>query len=49
MVFADGHVEKLRVPTVNGKPDTSQMDELAEWLSKGKDVSFSGGTYSEMN
>ena len=49
VVFADGHVEKLRVPTVNGKPDTSQMDELAEWLSKGKDVSFSGGTYSEMN
>ena len=48
VVFADGHVEKLRVPTVNGKPDTSQMDKLAEWLATGTDVSFSGSTYSEM-
>ena len=49
VAFADGHVEKLRVPTVNGKPDTSQMDQLAEWLAKGIDVSFSGKTYRKMD
>jgi len=49
VAFADGHVEKLRVPTVNGKPNTSQMDQLAEWLAVGKDVSFSGKSYSKMD
>ena len=49
VAFADGHVEKLRVPTVNGKPDTSQMDQLAQWLAAGIDVSFSGKTYRKMD
>ena len=49
VAFADGHVEKLRVPTVNGKPDTSQMDQLAEWLAKGIDVSYDGKTYRKMD
>ena len=49
VAFADGHVEKLRVPTVNGKPDTSQMDQLAQWLASGIDVSFSGKTYRKMD
>ena len=49
VAFADGHVEKLRVPTVNGKPDTSQMNELAKWLAAGNDVSLSGGTYRKVD
>ena len=48
VAFADGHVEKLRVPTTNGKPDTTQMSKLTEWLAKGVDVSFSGKTYREV-
>ena len=49
VAFADGHVEKLRVPNDNGKPDTTQMAELAEWLSLGKDVSFGGNKYRDMS
>ena len=48
VAFADGHVEKLRVPTNNGRPDTSQMDVLAQWLATGTDVSFKDNTYREL-
>ena len=48
IAFADGHVEKLRVPMKNGKPDTSQMRQLTGWLCTGTDVSFDGKRYTEV-
>jgi len=48
VAFADGHVEKLRIPVKNGKPDTSQMSELASWLAVGYDCSFNAGVYKRL-
>ena len=45
VAFADGHVEKLRIPVKNGKPDTSQMAELASWLAVGYDCAYNEGSY----
>ncbi len=48
VAFADGHVEKLRVP-MNGKaPDTSGFAELTSWLCAGYDVSFDGSKYERV-
>ncbi len=48
VAFADGHVEKLRVP-MNGKvPDTSGFAELTSWLCAGYDVSFDGSKYDRV-
>lgn len=43
VVFADGHVEKIRLPR-DGLGD-SQLRELTAWLCKGVDVSFDGTQY----
>ena len=43
VVFADGHVEKIRLPR-DGLSD-SQLRELTAWLCKGVDVSFNGSQY----
>ena len=43
IVFADGHVEKLRLP--KGGMSDSQLRELTAWLCKGVDVSFDGSQY----
>ena len=48
VVFADGHTEKLRVPMVGKKPDTSGFAELTTWLCAGFDVSFDGKGYSRV-
>ena len=48
VVFADGHVEKLRVPMVGKKPDTSGFAELTTWLCAGFDVSFDGKRYNRV-
>lgn len=48
VAFADGHVEKLRVPMKNGKPDTAQMKQLTGWLCTGTDVSFDGKRYTKV-
>lgn len=49
VAFADGHVEKLRVPMNGGKPDTAQMRQLTSWLCTGTDVSYDGRRYTEVN
>ena len=48
VAFADGHVEKLRIPVKNGAPDTSQMAELASWLAVGYDCSYDAGVYKRL-
>ena len=48
VVFADGHVEKLRVPMNGKEPDTSGFDQLTSWLCSGYDVSFDGGRYQRV-
>ena len=54
IVFTDGHIEKLVIPAspagdkwsiAIGK---SELEELTEWLCKGKDVSFNGAHYEEL-
>ena len=49
VAFADGHVEKLRVPMNGKKPDTSGFAELTSWLCAGLDVSFDGKGYKYVN
>jgi len=44
VAFADGHVEKIMMPT-----DQGNIKKLTEWLCTGKDIVFSGATYSEAN
>ncbi len=46
VVFADGHVEKLRQPK-NGL-DTSKKKELTKWLCAGEDISFDGKEYEKL-
>ena len=46
VVFADGHVEKLRQPT-NGL-STGDKKELTKWLCEGKDISFDGREYEKL-
>ena len=48
IAFADGHVEKLRVPMNGKKPNTSGFAELTSWLCAGYDVSFDGKNYSRV-
>ena len=48
IAFADGHVEKLRVPMKGKKPDTSGFAELTSWLCAGYDVSFDGSRYNRV-
>jgi len=48
VAFADGHVEKLRVPMSGKKPNTSGFAELTSWLCAGYDVSFDGNSYSRI-
>ena len=52
VVFADGHVEKLRIPysgTIKSpKADDSMLQKLTSWLCAGKDVSFDGTQYQKM-
>ena len=45
VVFADGHVEKLRLP--KGGLSDAQLRELTAWLCKGVDVSFDGTQYQK--
>lgn len=46
VIFADGHIEKLRMP----KRGISQneLHNLTEWLCEGKDVSFDGKKYEQL-
>lgn len=46
VIFADGHVEKLRQPK-KGMSE-HEMWELTKWLCEGKDVSFNGKKYEEL-
>lgn len=48
VAFADGHVEKLRMPMNGKKPDTSGLAELTSWLCAGYDVSFDGSRYNRV-
>ena len=48
VAFADGHVEKLRVPMNGTKPNTSGFAELTSWLCAGYDVAFDGNRYSRV-
>ena len=43
VAFADGHVEKLM------QPKSGDMQELMEWLCKGKDLSFNGDSYDKLD
>ena len=47
VVFADGHVEKLRLPKA-GMSD-SELRELTAWLCMGEDVAFDGKNYTRLN
>lgn len=52
VAFADGHVEKLRIP-FSGSIKKPQVDEgvltsLTSWLCAGKDISFDGRRYQKM-
>ena len=46
IVFADGHVEKLRQPRTG--LNEGDLHELTKWLCEGKDVSFNGKKYEEL-
>lgn len=48
VAFADGHVEKLRIPMSGKKPNTSGFAELTSWLCAGYDVSFDGSRYNRV-
>ncbi len=48
VAFADGHVEKLRMPMKGKKPDTSGLAEVTSWLCVGYDISFDGGRYKRV-
>ena len=48
VAFADGHVEKLRIPMSGKKPNTSGMAQLTSWLCAGYDVAFDGKNYSRV-
>ena len=49
VVFADGHVEKLRVSGTKGRVMSgSELRELTEWLCEGEDVSFNGSAYEKL-
>lgn len=47
IVFADGHTEKLTYPKKG--LSASELKNLTEWLCTGKDVSFNGVKYEELN
>lgn len=46
IVFADGHVDKLRLP--KGGMSDSELRELTKWLCNGVDFSFNGQRYEEI-
>lgn len=46
VVFADGHVEKLRQPKEG--LTVSKRKELTQWLCEGKDISFDGKDYEKL-
>lgn len=54
IVFADGHIEKLSVPASPAGDkwsvaiNRSELEDLTEWLCKGKDISFNGAHYEEL-
>ena len=43
VVFADGHIDRLIMPS-----DGGNEDELLAWLCQGKDISFNGSRYEEL-
>jgi len=47
VIFADGHVEKLRLPK-DGLSD-GQLKELTAWLCTGTDVTFDGRQYQKQD
>ena len=53
VAFADGHTEKLRIPFTgtikNPQVDAGQLKKLTAWLCMGKDVSFDGKNYKEVD
>lgn len=49
VVFADGHVEKLKVSDSRGKPlKDDDLRQLTEWLCTGVDISFNGSRYEKL-
>lgn len=52
VAFADGHVEKLRIPFSGSikspQVDEAQLTSLTTWLCAGKDISFDGKQYRKM-
>ena len=53
VAFADGHVEKLRIPysgsIKNPQINEGNLRELTKWLCQGKDYAFDGRNYTELN
>ena len=47
VVFADGHVEKLRLP--KGGMSDGDLRNLTSWLCTGTDVSFNGKQYQKLD
>jgi len=43
IVFADGHIDRLIMPS-----DGGNEEELLAWLCQGKDISFNGSRYEEL-
>lgn len=49
VVFADGHVEKMKVSDSRGKPlPDDSLRELTKWLCTGVDISFNGSRYEKL-
>lgn len=47
LVFADGHTETILLPKKGA--DRNNLRELTKWLCEGKDVSFNGDRYEELD
>lgn len=50
VVFADGHVEKIRATADNGTPlQSDNLRDLTTWLCTGKSVTFDGKRYDKID
>ena len=50
VVFADGHVEKIKATADNGTPlQSDNLRDLTTWLCMGKSVTFDGNRYEKID
>ena len=53
VAFADGHVEKLRIPysgnIKNPQINEGEVRELTKWLCEGIDYAFDGRKYTKLD